>query len=225
MSLLGISKKGKWIIGGVCAFAVVATATTGLAAWVIGQNAPVPTDGTVNVEEVNDKSVALTVNKDTSDLSVVFGPKGSGTIVTGDNGNEEDMSFDIKGTYALAAHAPTDFSFKIDVKLTLKEKMQALVKEKYIVAPGTATGTAGEYSLGELTITESDTSFSGGAYSFKWGDAFKPVGAQDGVNPCQFFDGTEGKGYDEALVALNKLREANKETFTVTLTVNTSAAT
>lgn len=35
MSLLGISKKGKWIVGGVALFAVIATASTGLAAWVI----------------------------------------------------------------------------------------------------------------------------------------------------------------------------------------------
>ena len=36
MSLLGINKRGKLVVGGIVAFALIATASTGLAAWVIG---------------------------------------------------------------------------------------------------------------------------------------------------------------------------------------------
>lgn len=221
MSLLGISKKGKWIIGGVCAFAVVATATTGLAAWVIGQNTGDNTNGQMNVATVNDKSVTLTIDETAgtgSDLVVMFGPNGvapeTGTaVVTASGESEEDLSFTIKGSYTLAENAPAELTVGIAAKLTLLEKAQKLITDKYIVAPGSAvTGTAGEYTLADLIVDTSAKTFTG-TYSFSWGIAF------GGKNPCEFFDGTSGKGYTEASAALTALRAVDAEQFTVTLSV------
>lgn len=228
MGLLGISKKGKWIIGGVCAFAVVATATTGLAAWVIGQNTDDNTKGQMNVTTIDDKSVTLTIDKTASDLVVMFGPNGKapeapGTpVVTASSGtNEEDLKFTIKGSYTVGNAAG---DVKVGAKLTLGEKAQKLIKDtddnnkNYINAPGTASETtAGEYDLGELTLKEVDsTKTFEGEYSFTWGSAF------GGMNPCEYFDGTEGKGYAEAKAALAKISAATEglfEEFTVTVFV------
>lgn len=235
MSLLGISKKGKWIIGGVCAFAVVATATTGLAAWVIGQNTDDNTNGQMNVATVNDKSVTLIIDETAensektsgSDLTVLFGPNGvkptTGTpVVTASNGNEEDMRIMVRGSYEVVNKSTT---VAIGAKISLSQKAQDLITSNYIALPEgsgtTATevtvesATRYEYSLADFAVDASKKTFSK-EYLFKWGSAF------EGKNPCEYFDGTtedKDKGYNKASQALTTLYASNASDFTITVFV------
>ena len=75
MSLLGINKRGKLVVGGIVAFALIATASTGLAAWVIGSvNNGQTGEGNINVTtEVKD--ITINISTDNEDLDVKFAPK------------------------------------------------------------------------------------------------------------------------------------------------------
>lgn len=223
MSLLGISKKGKWIIGGVCAFAVVATATTGLAAWVIGQNTGATGNGNIQIEkDITDTSVKLEINavdaaKNPSDLVVNFGPTaGNHSVVnaTDPSKSEEDLSFTINGTYTKTSASATISS--VGAELKLSTEAAKLVTDGYINTPVKAT--EGKYVLADMTITPaSEGSLTGtftGTYSFGWGSKF------GNVNPCKYFDGGKGKGYTEAKAALEALNTlTSPATFTVELTI------
>lgn len=102
MSLLN-NKKGKWIVGGICAFALVATASTGLAAWVIGTQSGDDANGNITVDTtIVDQGVAVTIS-DASDLSVYFGPdRYNPTAYVSASSAEDaakvDLEFTIKGT-------------------------------------------------------------------------------------------------------------------------------
>ena len=51
MSLLSVNKKGKWVVGGVIAFALIATASTGLAAWIVGTQTGANTNGNISLSK------------------------------------------------------------------------------------------------------------------------------------------------------------------------------
>jgi len=229
MGLLGISKKGKWIIGGVCAFAVVATATTGLAAWVIGQNTGTTGNGNINIEKnITDTSVSLKVTSSEDDLTVKFGPKAipeggeaykvvNPSVLTV---SEEKLDFTISGTYEKKSASASITAVAAELKLSTEAAK--LVTDGYIVTPVIANSD-GKYILADMTATPDAgenvlTGTFTGTYSFSWGSKF------GGMNPCEYFDGTtEGdvkKDYDAAKTALTALSALTSSyTFTVELTI------
>lgn len=236
MGLLGISKKGKWIIGGVCAFAVVATATTGLAAWVIGQNTVATEGGNITVvKDVTDESISLAITSEGKDLEVEFGPKaGDYTVVNASDRarSEEKLVFTVKGTYTKGAASST-ISY-VTAELELSKEAVALVKEGYIVAPGELKGTLTDgqpatYTLPDIPVTADagENALTGTfnsdsvvdeedakSYAFKWGTKF------GGMNPCEYYDGTTDKDYAAAKTALTALNSlTSPTTFKVTLAV------
>lgn len=211
MGLLGISKKGKWIIGGVCAFAIVATATTGLAAWVIGQQTGAEANGNVSVATIDNRSVsmALTTSAEGYDVAVNFGPKaGNYTIINPSNSSvtEEDLSVTIKGTVTVA-----DYTKKVQIEATTEysgDATHAGLIGTYVTLPAVKTTEAITFAKGNLTKEFTIN------LEFGWGTAF------GGKNPCEYFDGAKGKGQAEALTCLEELEKLNNSTFKVTLTTS-----
>lgn len=220
MGLLGISKKGKWIIGGVCAFAIVATATTGLAAWVIGQQDSKEANGNISVAEVNNQSVTLALTENET-YNVVFGPKTieGGNQVIGNDGvkaDEEKLEVTITGTATLL-NENTNFEISATTKLnSTDENITKLVDVK-----GGTKSTALVELPGETKATITGTGLLRNfsiKLEFGWGTALTKDGKK--VNPCEYYDGTAGKGYTEAVECLNKLKTLNTipaPSFTVTL--------
>ena len=211
-----LTKKTKWVLGGLVGFALVATTATTLATWVIGSNSGTGnTTGNVTVSDKTDDSVALTLNDvkyESGVTSVVFGPKAgdnSGMVKTSREPTEEEhLTFTISGTveYGYSFDGLT-FQFVVENK---KTEVEALVTKKYITLP-----------TASITMTKTEVGESGSTfeveYSFGWGTAF------GGENPSLYFDdethGTVEKTvakaqsvYDELLTALNGA------TFKVTVT-------
>ena len=211
-----LTKKTKWVLGGLVGFALVATTATTLATWVIGSNSgSANTTGNVTVSDKTDDSVALSLNDVKYELgatSVVFGPKHgdtSGMVKSkGVEADEEHLTFTISGTveYGYSFQGLT-FTFEVVNK---KTEVDALVTKNYITLP-----TASQEKTKEQ-VGASGSTFSV-VYSFGWGSAF------GGENPSLYFDdethGTVEKTvakaqsvYDELLTALNGA------TFKVTVT-------
>lgn len=236
MSLLGISKKGKWIIGGVCAFAVVATATTGLAAWVIGQNSNLPVEGgNITVEQgLNNTTITLESTSTAADLTVNFAPK-AGTYPVVNASTEkgvklEKLDFTIKGKYTKADESGQ--IAKVGAVLELSDAAVSLVTGGYIVAPGKlVSGTTNQYTLAPMTVTpDSETSLTGtftsvgsenkSVYAFSWGVKF------GNKNPCDYYDNLGGRDYSAAKTALETLRDfevSGETSFKVILSTIASA--
>lgn len=207
MSLLIASKKGKWIIGGVCVFALVATASTGLASWVIGQQTSANAEGNITVSTIDDQSCRVTLNEEL-DLTVIFGPDSQGNKVVNASSStpEEDLSFTIAGTLDYK----TGTYNKVKVEL-VSSKLNKAVTDGYVVVPTELTlkeSTTNTWE-GEITVN-GDKTFSK-AYSFKWGTAF------GGINPCKYYDGTKDKTYTEAKTALEALKALNGDKMTITV--------
>lgn len=206
MSLLIASKKGKWIIGGVCVFALVATASTGLASWVIGQQTPDNVNGNITVSTIDDQSCSVTLNKD-ADLTVNFGPDSTGNKVVNASSStsEQDLDFTIAGT--LTYSTGTYSNVKVEL---VSDKLNSAVASNYVVVPQGLTLKKDSTNTWEGTISVTEKSFSN-TYTFKWGTAF------GGVNPCKYYDNTSGKDYAAAKDALTKL-QALSGSFSVTVT-------
>lgn len=101
MSLLSVNKKGKWVVGGVIAFALIATASTGLAAWVIGMQTGDNTNGTITVDEkIVDQSIDVTLGE--CETKIHFGPDSVGNPLVNadsqDTADLVDLQFTIAGT-------------------------------------------------------------------------------------------------------------------------------
>ena len=210
-----LTKKTKWVLGGLVGFALVATTATTLATWVIGSNSgSANTTGNVTVSDKTDDSVTLTLNAvkyESGVNSVVFGPKAgdnSGIVKSdGEPTEEEHLTFTISGTveYGYSFQGLT-FTFEVVNK---KTEVNALVAQKYITLPEASK------EIAEKDVASGST-FSV-TYSFGWGSAF------GGENPSLYFDdetsGTVTKDvataqsvYDELLTALDGA------TFKVTVT-------
>ena len=207
MSLLN-NKKGKWIVGGICAFALVATASTGLAAWVIGQNVPDYDTGNIGIQtEVLDSSVTVTLD-DAADKSVYFGPNAGGSLITPDDGAEEDLNFTVKGTvsYNSSLISVTGVRVAIDDVYSLPAFANG-----YIDLPAEfvkETVNVDESTTKDIYVTTipCTTTFEK-EFSFRWGTK------SGGVNPCDYFtDYATGKAYLDELSAL-----ANTLTFNFTV--------
>ena len=73
-----LTKKTKWVLGGLVGFALVATTATTLATWVIGENSGSDNKtGNVTVSNKTEDTVALSLNPvayEDGASSVVFGP-------------------------------------------------------------------------------------------------------------------------------------------------------
>ena len=211
-----LTKKTKWVLGGLVGFALVATTATTLATWVIGSNSGTGnTTGNVTVSDKTDDSVALTLNDvkyESGVTSVVFGPKAgdnSGMVKTSREPTEEEhLTFTISGTveYGYSFRGLT-FTFAVENN---KTKVDALVAKNYITLPTASI----ERSIEQIGVTGSTFNVE---YSFGWGSAF------GGENPSLYFDdethGTVTKDvatarsvYDELLTALDGA------TFKVTVT-------
>ena len=210
-----LTKKTKWVLGGLVGFALVATTATTLATWVIGENSGnANTTGNVTVSDKTPDTVALTLNDvayESGVTSVVFGPKAgdkSGMVKTsGEATEEEHLTFTISGTvtYGYSFQALT-FTFEVENK---KTEVNALVAQNYITLPEASKEIAKKDVASGSTFSVT--------YSFGWGSAF------GGENPSLYFDdethGTVEKTvakaqsvYDELLTALNGA------TFKVTVT-------
>lgn len=227
MSLLGISKKGKWIVGGICAFAIVATASTGLASWVIGQNKKVETNGQLTAASVNDVNIVIS-DLDFGSTKIVFGPKSddlSGMVrYDGTSGVTESLTATLTGKITYGSNADFDtlkFTFALDTSegKTSTEVASAYttaISSNYIVAPGTD---------GDGVITASfdrNSKPSGSTFTqditFAWGAAF------NNKNPGIYFDETSeisgdnlARTYENASTALNALYKINDAYFKVTV--------
>ena len=220
MSLLIASKKGKWIIGGVCVFALVATASTGLASWVIGQASSAETNGNISVSTVKDESCNVTLN-DNLDLKVNFGPnKGDSTLYVhaseklyGENW-EEDLKFTIAGSLSNPA------SYK-QVKISMDISNFKDMVGTYFKLPSVfeKEGETDVYSK-TLAVTTPETGVFNYDFSFTWGSL------TSNKNPSEYFTNanvkttvTDGVGvgaldYLKALAAIN-----NQENKTFKITV------
>ena len=136
-----LTKKTKWVLGGLVGFALVATTATTLATWVIGSNSgSANTTGNVTVSDKTEDSVALSLNAvayESGATSVVFGPKaGDNQGFVKSNGTaaeEEHLTFTISGTveYGYSFQGLT-FTFEVVNK---KTEVNALVAQKYITLP------------------------------------------------------------------------------------------
>lgn len=211
MRLLGNSKKGKWVVGGVCAFAILATASTGLAAWVIGQQGKADGTGNITVSGVQDESCAVALDE-TADLSVNFGPDSVGNpVVNASGASEEDLAFTIKGTLDYKAGTYNT----VKVALAYGE-IGSFVPAKIQVPSEFTAVDADDMSKGwEATIDVTDKAFEK-EFHFRWGTDFQD--GEEFLNPCKYFDGTQGKGYNEAKAALEALGDLNNKTFAFTVT-------
>lgn len=214
MGLLGISKKGKWIIGGVCAFAIVATATTGLAAWVIGQQTGAEASGNVTVATIDNRSVSMALNTSAEgyDVAVNFGPKaGTYNVINPSVSTvtEEDLDVTIKGTVTVS-----DYRKKVQITATTEytgDTTNEGLIGTYVTLPAVYTTPEAEaLTFAEDNLTKDFTI----NLKFGWGSAF------ENQNPCEYFTGDEGKGYAEALECLQNLIKLNNSTFKVTLTTS-----
>ena len=210
-----LTKKTKWVLGGLVGFALVATTATTLATWVIGSNSgSANTTGNVTVSDKTDDSVTLTLNAvkyESGVNSVVFGPKAgdnSGIVKSdGEPTEEEHLTFTISGTveYGYSFQALT-FTFEVVNK---KEEVAKLIGKNYITLP-------------EASIEKPKSAIASGTpfsveYSFGWGSAF------GGENPSLYFDdetsGTVTKDVATAQSVYDELKDAlNGATFKVTVT-------
>ena len=211
-----LTKKTKWVLGGLVGFALVATTATTLATWVIGENSgSANTTGNVTVSDKTEDSVALTLNDvkyESGATSIVFGPKaGDNKGFVKSNGTaaeEEHLKFTISGTvtYGFSFQGLT-FTFEVVNK---KAEVEALVDKNYITLPTASI----EKAKDKVGVSGSTFNVE---YSFAWGSAF------GGENPSLYFDdetsGTVTKDvataqsvYDELLTALDGA------TFKVTVT-------
>ena len=233
MSLLSVNKKGKWVVGGVIAFALIATASTGLAAWIVGTQTGANTNGNISVDaDVVDNQVSLTVydEENGSDLSVYFGPTEAGGAVVKPSGVEgekyEDLDFTIAGRANFNV-ANLDMQ-SIRVRMYVTESISSYVGS-YIDYPDGGTyvasssynddnrrdGTSGYY---EYTVDETFTADGDGGekfslkFEFKWGSEF------GGRNPCAYY--TEASQSNAALTALKELAKISATTFYVDLLAN-----
>ena len=211
-----LTKKTKWVLGGLVGFALVATTATTLATWVIGSNSGTDnTTGNVTVSDKTDDSVALTLNDvkyESGVTSVVFGPKAgdnSGMVKSsGVAAHEEHLTFTISGTvtYGYSFQGLT-FTFEV---VNNKVKVDELVTKNYITLPeASVTQTKAE-------VGESGSTFEV-VYSFGWGSAF------GGENPSLYFDdetsGTVTKDVATAQSVYTELKNAlDGATFKVTVT-------
>ena len=225
MGLLGISKKGKWIIGGVCAFAIVATATTGLAAWVIGQQTSGTGTGNITVATVTNQSIEI-VDGSVAVEAVNFGPTAAGGEVIGsDNTDVEHLDVKLTGKVKTVV-AGTSFKITAVTTATVdnplvesytESKETALVKlpQNVEIQSTSMTDVEGEENTKSFETT----------LSFEWGTAL------DGDNPCDHFKTTtvyknKTAGYESAkacLEDLNTLKGTGVFTVTVTPSVTTVA--
>ena len=210
-----LTKKTKWVLGGLVGFALVATTATTLATWVIGENSgSANTTGNVTVSDKTEDSVALSLNAvayESGATSVVFGPKAGdnkGFVKSkGTAAEEEHLKFTISGTvtYGFSFQGLT-FTFEV---LTKKKEVEALVTKNYITLPEASK----EIAKAEVA---SGSTFSV-SYSFGWGSAF------GGENPSLYFDdethGTVEKTVAKAKSVYEELKTAlNGATFKVTVT-------
>ena len=213
-----LTKKTKWVLGGLVGFALVATTATTLATWVIGSNSGSDNKtGNVTVSNKTDDSVTLTLNDvkyESGVTSVVFGPKAgdnAGMVKSsGVAADEEHLTFTISGTvtYGFSFQGLT-FTFEV---LTKKKEVEALVTKNYITLPTASI----EKSKAQLGNSDSEAAFNI-EYSFGWGSAF------GGENPSLYFDdetsGTVTKDVATAQSVYDELKNAlNGATFKVTVT-------
>ena len=211
-----LTKKTKWVLGGLVGFALVATTATTLATWVIGENSGSDNQtGNVTVSNKTEDTVALTLNAvayEDGASSVVFGPsKGdnAGFVTSsGKAAEEEHLTFKISGTvtYGYSFQGLT-FTFEVVNK---KAEVDALVAKNYITLP------TASIEITKEEIVESKFSVD---YSFRWGSAF------GGKNPSIYFDdadatvGTVTKDVATANLVYTELKEAlDGATFKVTVT-------
>ena len=224
MSLLGINKRGKLVVGGIVAFALIATASTGLAAWVIGtQNNGSTEEGTITVSPVKDTSIDITVN-DGGEYDINFAPAVPGEgeefkVITHD-GNDGTEDLDFSFSFSVSAGEAASFTH-IRVHMYAADEdsatiINAAVSGNYIKYPSEFYGegaSAGTIAVIPEEVEKADLSAStvyfdiakedDGTYEyagkFQWGSLTA------GINPCRYFDGTTGKDYDAAKTYLDGL--------------------
>ncbi|MGM9809129.1 MAG: hypothetical protein ACI31I_05345 [Bacilli bacterium] len=211
-----LTKKTKWVLGGLVGFALVATTATTLATWVIGENSGSDNKtGNVTVSDKTEDSVALSLNDvayESGATSVVFGPKAGddeGFVKSsGATAEEEHLTFTISGTvtYGYSFQGLT-FTFEV---VNNKAKVDELVTKNYITLPTASI----EKTKAEVGVSGSTFSV---AYSFGWGSAF------GGENPSLYFDdstsGTVTKDVATAQSVYTELKNAlDGATFKVTVT-------
>ena len=213
-----LTKKTKWVLGGLVGFALVATTATTLATWVIGENSgSANTTGNVTVSDKTEDSVALTLNDvkyESGATSIVFGPKaGDNKGFVKSNGTaaeEEHLKFTISGkvTYGYSFKGLT-FTFEV---VNNKVKVDELVTKNYITLPTASI----EKTKAEVGVSGSTFNVE---YSFGWGSAF------GGENPSLYFDdttpgdGTVAKNVETAQSVYDELKDAlDGATFKVTVT-------
>ena len=211
-----LTKKTKWVLGGLVGFALVATTATTLATWVIGENSgSANTTGNVTVSDKTDDSVALTLNAvayESGATSVVFGPKAgdnSGMVKSsGVAAHEEHLTFTISGTvtYGYSFKGLT-FTFEV---VNNKTKVEELVTKNYI------TLQTASKEMSKAEVGNSGAEFEV-VYSFGWGSAF------NGKNPSLYFDDTTpgpvAQTVEKATEVYNELKAAlDGATFKVTVT-------
>ena len=227
MSLLGINKRGKLVVGGIVAFALIATASTGLAAWVIGtQNNGSTDEGTITVSPVKDTSIDITVNDD-GEYDINFAPaepvgEEEFKVITHD-GNDGTEDLDFSFSFSVTAGGAASFTH-IRVHMYAADEasatiINAAVSGNYIKYPsefyedgasaGTITVIPADVEKADLdasTVYFDIAKEEDGTYEyagkFQWGSL------TGGENPCRYFDDTTGKDYAAAATYLTGLTGA-----------------
>ena len=237
MSLLGINKKGKLVVGGLVAFALIATASTGLAAWVVGTQTGTDTDGNITVDtEVIDNQVSIELDTASSKLDVYFGPtEEGGTVVKPGEGTERFEKLDLKIAGTVNHNLENLDLDSMNVKMFVTSTLENYV-ETYFTFPSGGTyvsyadatgedkveGTLGyyEYTISEFTRNPKEDKTGTGftlEFKFGWGSKF------NFMNPCAYY--TEASQANEALEALETMAEfSNNVNFKVKLKANCSSA-
>ena len=182
------------IIAGVASASMIGT---GFAAWVITGNATGTLDGSIQVDTVTDKSIALDVNwKNDEDGKINFlGPETQNASnewlayeEDSTNPYNEDLSETLVLTFDLGENVTKsefEVTFKFEVGATYAADYQAAIDAKFINTPtinGQALDAQGEYSCGLDALLGSGTEAEV-ALAFTWGAAF------NNLNPYTFYNG------------------------------------
>lgn len=211
MSLLSVNKKGKWVVGGVIAFALIATASTGLAAWVIGMQTGDNETGNITVDtQVVDQSIDVTLGE--CELNIHFGPDSiNNPLVNADSQETADL-VDLDFTIAGTATWGTNVNVRgINVDVIYP---QEVLSSAYIAIPKDATDATVDDDNDTDTVEvaskryyiavtgENRTAHFSQTYSFTWT-----------INPCEVY--TQSTQVQDAKDAIAELAKYNNKEYKV----------
>lgn len=174
-------------------FVSIGLISTGFAAFVLSTNAEASTDGNIEVGIIDANSMEIT-DVALSSPSFRFDAKSSDKTgrIRGKEGEEEVLSVTVTGKVTNASYLK-----KLVVNLVVPETtVKAAATKGYIILPACASEPV---EITSLTPGVDDTKTFSYTISFSWGEKFDKDNVadddpSDNLNPCEFYDLTNGSG-------------------------------